>query len=403
MIIHEPEVRRHDEIVTLVARVETAKPQYAMPQHLSFTFPAELRGWLVDRADPFLTALVLVAMQHGEEIDVRGRASSRLVLGLDEYQRAFACWFPWRFRRVGMRVAGEDEPAPLVGGATACAFSGGVDSFFTLWSHLPGNDPSVRSRVSHALFVHGFDIVLEKQAAFDVAALAYREMGERIGVRLVTARTNAQSFVPRGNWGVFHGSPLSAVAQALGRGLRRFCVPASHTYDDLMPWGSDPRVDHLLSTDTLEVVHDGASVSRVAKTAAIATWPEVRGRLRVCAPRADGELVNCCRCEKCLRTMLALDMLGELSRHSSFPLPVDRRAVRACRLRGRSELSFSRELIAHARSVGRWDVVCDLAWVEAASRLGMLAHRARGRLGRPWRRFLRARAARAAWPAATGS
>ena len=71
-----------------------------------------------------------------------------------------------------------------------------------------------------------------------------------------------------------------------GGHLHASTFPASHTYNDLVPWGSDPRVDHLLSSETLQVVHDGAAATRIAKTEAIARWPATYGRLRVCVPAA---------------------------------------------------------------------------------------------------------------------
>jgi len=157
-----------------------------------------------------------------------------------------------------------------------------------------------------------------------------------------------------------------------------------------VPWGSDPRIDHLLSTDDLEVVHDGASATRIAKTAAIAPWTETRGLLRVCSPRPDGRLVNCCQCEKCLRTMVALDMLGELDHHTTFPLPIERRAVRACRYRNASDFCFAHETIAYAREEGRRDVVFDLLCAVATSRAALLAARGRSVLRRLRSRLRRA-------------
>jgi len=388
MILFEPEVREAGGRVVLAARVEMAQPR-DVPQDLIFEFPAQVRSWLTERSDPFVTALLLVAMQHREAIEVRGRVSARLLLGLDEYQRAFQSWFPWRFQRVDVRVAGEDDPVRSTSGAVACAFSGGVDSFYTLWSHVPASDGNARSRLSHALFVHGFDIPLANRAAFDAAALAYRGMGEGLGVELIGASCNAQAFVPPLNWGVFHGAPLVATALALGAGLCRFYVPSSHTYLDTFPWGSDPRVDHLLSTETLDVVHDGASASRIAKTAAIAAWPPTHGRLRVCSPRADGQLLNCCACEKCVRTMVTLDLLGELGHHASFPLPLDRRRLRACRYRGPNQFSFPRDIAAQARELERWDVVRDVAWAVAVSRAQLFAHRVKVKLIRLARRLRR--------------
>jgi hypothetical protein len=92
------------------------------------------------------------------------------------------------------------------------------------------------------------------------------------------------------------------------------------------------------------------------------------GRLRVCAPTPEGALANCGRCEKCVRTMVALDMLGALPLHTSFPSRLERRTVRACWYDVASDFAFAREMIEHAKRVGRWDVVTDLTCATARSR-----------------------------------
>lgn len=379
-----------DDRVTLRSRIERSDPGPEIPTELFFQYPAAFASWVSTRTDPFLTSLILVAMQYGEDIDVRGTVSARLLLGLAEYQRVFCCWFPWRFHPIDIRIDREETSEPVRDGANACAFSGGVDSFYTLWSHLSANDPNPRTRATHLLFIHGFDVPLARQDTYETAREAFLPMAERVGVELIAARTNAQEFAPPFNWGVFHGAPLCGSAQALAAGLQRFYVPASHTYNDLIPWGSDPRVDHLLSTESLEIVHDGASASRIDKTTAIAGWREPRGLLRVCSPQPGGRLLNCCRCEKCLRTMLALEMLGELDVHPTFPLPIERRAVRRCRYRTASDFCFAYEMIDYARGKRRWDVVVDIAIAVAMSRLILLARATKSRLVR-LREWLRSR------------
>ena len=55
------------------------------------------------------------------------------------------------------------------------------------------------------------------------------------------------------------------------------------------------------------------------KLRGIAEHPLVQRHLRVCW-KNYGRRDNCCRCEKCLRTMLMLDALGKLGPFEAFPL-----------------------------------------------------------------------------------
>lgn len=379
MIIFEPLKRISGHgTVEVRARVESRVAPTDGSEELAFEYPERCAEWVTPRADGFVAALVLRAMTVGEDIEVRAPLSARLARGLAEYQRVLARWYPHRLTAVEIRAP--LEPAgEIEGGAVVSAFSGGVDSFYTLWSHLPQQEPDERARITHALFVHGFDIPLREAPAYAAARTRYAPCLAELGVDLLDARSNVQSFVPRRDWGLFHGGPMIGSALVLGGEVRRFYAPASRTLDNLVPWGSDPRIDPLLSTETLEVVHDGADVTRVQKTAAIGGWPPTFGRLRVCVSY-NPERPNCCRCEKCVRTMMTLDLLGLLDRHTSFPIPLARSAVRSCRYHHPTDLLIPREILGAAVARGRWDVAADLAVAVGGSVPSLVRRAVRSRL-----------------------
>jgi hypothetical protein len=85
----------------------------------------------------------------------------------------------------------------------------------------------------------------------------------------------------------------------------------------LLPWGSHVLVDPLFSTPRLRVIQDGAAFSRGQKLERIAGLPVVQRSLRVCW--RSGTDLNCGRCGKCLRAMIALEVLGVREHCSSFP------------------------------------------------------------------------------------
>lgn len=370
MIIFEPYTRVTDHgTIEVRARVESRLPPPDGSEELVFEYPAQYAGWVSHRADGFVAALVVRAMDAGEEIEVRAPISEQFARGLAAYQRVLAAWFPHRLVPVEVRAPMERAQRDQVGAAVA-AFSGGVDSFYTLWSHAAENEPEEASRVTHTLFVHGFDLPLAQTAVYDAARALYAGCMTGLGIELIAASTNVQAFVPRRDWGLFHGGAMIGAGLVLGRGVRRFYVPASHTYGHLLPWGSDPRIDPLLSTEALEVVHDGADATRVRKTTVIGQWPPTFGRLRVCVS-GDPDVPNCCRCEKCVRTMTTLDLFGLLARHTSFPRPLRRSAIRACKYRNESDLTFPREIFGAAIAQGRWDIAMDLAVAVALSLPGL--------------------------------
>ncbi|MGH7849870.1 MAG: hypothetical protein ACREOP_06195, partial [Thermodesulfobacteriota bacterium] len=101
MIIHHPEISSKDGKLTVLARIEFKTPLPGMPERLWFEFPEEWSDLVTDRADAFLSTMLLVAMRHGENIiEVRGEVSPRLLIGINEYQMAFCMWPIWRFKPI---------------------------------------------------------------------------------------------------------------------------------------------------------------------------------------------------------------------------------------------------------------------------------------------------------------
>ncbi len=361
MIIHKPEINSDAGEVIVSSRVEFKTPLSGMSERLWLAFPKDYEDLVTDRADAFLSAMVLLAMQHGEDIEVRGEVSPRLLIGINEYQLPFCMWFPWRFKPVRIECESLTVPSTESGrDLVVSAFSGGVDSFFTLKSYLSRNELPESARISHLLFVHGFDIKLDHLKSYPLLRDDYRGMCDRLGIKLISCRMNCQQFGTRINWGVFHGSALIGAAHAAGKRTTMFYVPSSHTYTSLMPWGSDPGIDYLLSTETTQVIHHGTGFRRTEKTEAIARWEETHDKLRVCA--FDDSTLNCSKCEKCIRTMMTLDMLGVLERYSTFQQPLTGSLIRSCRYRNRSDFSFANEIISYAYRKKRWDIVTNLSY-----------------------------------------
>ena len=78
------------------------------------------------------------------------------------------------------------------------------------------------------------------------------------------------------------------------------------------------------------------------KVKRLATEPLALKYLRVCWGREDG-MYNCCRCEKCIRTMTSLAILGVLKDADAFTLPLEPRRVASVCLPGPGVRIFTRE------------------------------------------------------------
>ena len=111
--------------------------------------------------------------------------------------------------------------------------------------------------------------------------------------------------------------PLAAVGHLLGSAAGRMLISSDGLGFEHPEVGARPSTDPLHSSASLQVEHVAFHVTRLEKIRAIAGEPIVQQHLRVCWQNLDGRL-NCGVCEKCVRTMLALDTCGLLGRFAGF-------------------------------------------------------------------------------------
>ncbi len=376
MIVGDPRVTVGADEVTVAAEVtveRAIRPSddgRTYPPELYFAFPRALAPFVGDRADAFAAALLPLAMRRGERLRLRGDLSCRLAHGLRDYQRIQATWKPDFFTTVPLECDGITCRAPDEGsGAVGSAFSGGVDSFHTLWTHLAANEAYAPYAITHCLMINGFDedTDLGETGRFRALRQVYEPMLAELGLTLLVVRTNLRRFIDPWILEQAFSASVAASALALGDLFSRFYLPSSGVfavYADARD-GGHPMLDHLLSTETMETVHDGGHLTRIEKTVALSRWPVTFHRLRVCFRPTDarpeaGTVVNCCACEKCLRTMAALEVAGALSRYTCFPQPLTRRRIRSTDCRRPAARFFAGETRRYARSVGRRDVARDM-------------------------------------------
>ena len=270
--------------------------------------------------DGLVPAALLPAMRLGEPLELEFPVSPRLLHSLDAIQAIFACWAEHAaietgveapFRRVPVTAPPRTGPAPARAGGAACFFTAGVDSIYSVLKH--------REELTALVFVHGFDVPLADAALRERVIHGVREAAAMLELPLVEVEADLRRFSePWLDWLDYHGAALASVALLLAEDFGRFYLPSTMTYAMLNPLGSHPIVDPLWSTERLELVHDGCEAARRDKLRAISGCEAARRWLRVCWENEDGAY-NCGRCEKCVRTLVELRLLGLSELFESFP------------------------------------------------------------------------------------
>jgi hypothetical protein len=322
--IHPPTTQQKQGKLIVSARVEVEDEAVKIPQQLWYEVPESYAPYLSPNSDAFVAGLIPAAMSIGEDLHIIGALSEKLAYGLYEYINIYHQWFPKWFSKVSVNCENLTTFQPHRDQEViASSFSGGVDSMYTLWSHLKKSIHNPTYRIRYGLFAHGLDIPLNDHQNYVLAYDEYKQGLDAIGVNLLSVRTNVRQFTEgRVSWLFVHGAPTISCALLLSNLITRFIFASTFTYANIFPWGSSPITDHLLSTESTEIIHYGASKTRVRKIEAFVDFPLAQNHIRVCAkPHLNVRRQNCSQCEKCLRTMVMLEICDGLDKFTAFQKP----------------------------------------------------------------------------------
>lgn len=313
--IWKEDTTRIGDVCTISATIESP---FIQRQRIWYQLPMAFEPYLTDSCDAFLIAIIFAAMKEASDVFVHGELSPSLLQNLAEFQAAWSCWKPEKYRQIEISAETEKEPASQshTQGAVA-AFTGGIDSCFTVLRHQRGLcDRHWRRDIKAGLMVHGFDIFLNQINVFKTVSERARATLSSLNVELITIATNCKTFLPE--WEDTHVAGLASCFTLLSGLYAEGLIASGRSYGNLfLPWGSNPITDPFFSSKNFHIVHDGASYTREQKTKIVASWPEACESLRVC--NAPQERVgNCGRCHKCIKTWL-LFRLGGINPPSCLP------------------------------------------------------------------------------------
>lgn len=296
---------------------------------LWWRLPARWREALTPWADPFVVAFLFPMMQWRRDVLVEGRVSPSLLSNLENYMAVWQAWTPDQYQPVEIRAREEAEAPPPTGeGLTIVPFSCGVDSSFTLYRHRLGLVGRRTRRIAAAMVMHGFDIWLDRENAKNMYEGLLRDarvMVESMGVECIPVAGNFHELPTV--WAHSLGTHLVGGLRLLAGGFGAAMVPNDVPYTRLdIPWGSHPLSNPYLAGRQFNVIDDGGEFPRFEKIRLLAQWPEAMRHLRVCFEN-QGTHANCCRCEKCIRTILGFRAAG-VELPPAFAKDVSNRQIR---------------------------------------------------------------------------
>jgi hypothetical protein len=377
MRVFRPTIIKDGDEVCVSAKVEVNSAKSKLPDELWFRFPISCHDHVSDDLNGFAVALLPLAMTLGEDLYLEGAISPRLLKGMEEYQRIQCAWNPTAFKPVSisqdrLQVA---RTGPLESGV-GCSFSAGVDSFHTLWRHLPSNEPLENYRISHCLIINGFDADsdLENEGHFSRIQQSIEPVMAEHEVKLIVCRTNYMSFSDPNILKQSFAAMVTVPALILGRLFSCFFVPSSYRFDEFYRDGSHLMLDHLISTESMQTVHDSSHLNRPQKTEIISNWSATHQTLRVCSNATVSQhnsdlMMNCSKCEKCVRTMKTLEILQSIDKFTSFSRRAGHLDVWKCYFGHKGARIHAWEVMSLAWKAGRLGICIDYSIAIAISLL----------------------------------
>jgi hypothetical protein len=274
-------------------------------------------------ATPFVALTLFIAMWRGEDILVEGSLSLEFYNNISHIMDLLSSWEP-HFKKINV-IYNNLTSDTFSSKGSSCFFSLGVDSFYTYLKHKNTPNP-----INNFIFVHGFDIALENMVFFSETLKKIDELAEKESLNIFSVETNLRKFTDRYlEWDWEHGGAMAAVSMFLRANFSRTYFAGSDSSTQrgrIIPYGTHPDLDPLWQTETFKVIHDGNESTRLQKIQNVVSKSELAlDYLRVCNQNLKDKY-NCSKCEKCIRTMIDLQITESLPFAKTFKkdIPFDK-------------------------------------------------------------------------------
>lgn len=292
---------------------------------LWFEVEAEFAGLLSDRADHVALGLLMPAMKARRDLHVGGTVTDVLLHQINTDLQPLL-----------VAIHGDCAPIHVTADATAPAderrpgvgvgFSGGVDSLAAVRTYFLAEEVPDDLRVTHLLNYNVGSHGPDGQSLWQARCRPLSAAAEAWGLPLVRVDSNLDAHYPRLGFMESVSMRNAAAAHALAGGLGRvhlgsaksFAHAGTGLHGDIA--AADTMLLPLTTTAAMTVSSANSGMSRVEKTLGLVGRPEAVF-LDVCTSFNWEGPRNCGQCDKCMRTMLTLEIAGHLSEFTARVFP----------------------------------------------------------------------------------
>ncbi len=305
--IGTPYVRRSPEQVSLCAQITLQ----GETKEAWFSVEPEFAEYLTeDRLDAFVVGFLPTAMKLGADIYCEAPVTRRLKYQLEQYLIPTMTANMDRYRPIGLHAPLTDAPLDCKG-AVGTGWTGGVDSMYTLMTHLHSKE----RKLTHLLIANVGTLESDQNTELlhYMTRKAREGIGQELGLPVVAVDSNLQ-LLQTDHYLSVAAFRLPAAVLAMQKlfavflhsgtyEFQRFAFVAENSaYYELFPLS-------CFETDCTVFYSTGSHVSRTQKLRELSDFPPAKAYLHPCIYVKRS---NCGTCGKCIRTMGALYALGTL-------------------------------------------------------------------------------------------
>ncbi|MGA9637586.1 hypothetical protein [Flavobacterium sp.] len=315
MKIYPPQLEKTGEKIIISSIFETNNYK----DKLWYEFDIKYKELLVtEQSDAFVVGLLLLALRLKEDIYVN-TISARLKYQLNHYLIPALCIAFQEFHKI--KVYSEQENELILSkheSQSATGISCGVDSIATIIEHEKMRG---QLQISHLTFFnagsHGDFGGIYAREIFNKRYDNILEFANKISLPVIIIDTNLNELLEMRFVETHTLRNISCVLN-LQKLFKNYYYASAFRFDNFKI--SDKISDlydvltlQMLSTESIKFYSSLSDKTREERTKLVSKYDVAFQYLDVCTnPRASKGKINCSKCDKCMRTQITLDCLGDL-------------------------------------------------------------------------------------------
>lgn len=314
IVINVPQIETEGDFVFISSDIEINEGI----EKLWYKFPADFKQYLVtENLDAFLVGLLFLGLKTGKNIELKGPISARLYYTLTHYLIPALCLANPKFKEIKL-IAYELNSTNLnTENLAGTGLSCGVDSFATYYDHI--HERGVYA-IQYFTFLNAGSLGdrggKHARLLYDNKFPLIKQFAAEEEVKVIPIDTNLSEILNMNFQSTHTLRNLSCILN-LQKLFKNYYYASPHRFDkfslnSIDTGDYDLLTVSLLSTESINFFSSAANLTRIERTDLISNYPSTHNHLDVCTnSQHAGTVINCSKCDKCLRTALTLDLLGK--------------------------------------------------------------------------------------------